>query len=466
MATSHITVRLRHRGLLPHQAAFVETVLGRSVKRVVLSSGPGLGKGMAAAALVAELFEAEPLARCLILCPATLGMYWQDLLSHRWNLAACLMNAPLYRRLQADTAGESNPWREYSLVVSSYDFAKPDNRLQDLVSATWTLVICDELHICKGLRGNLVGRLWSDAHVSRCVGLTIAPQEVEWLLGPRDVHITWLARDLQDWAGKPLLRPRTTVSASFSRTPEERQLRRTVMDGLQTTTGAEGSLVRQAIVSRMDSSLYALEQTLRRLQSRSQDVSAGEQEDGDESLELATQGGDKVLADDVVTECLSMLESVSTDSKLVAATSKIAAMLCADDGGVIVFTQFRDTAYYVASALVAEGLAAEHLSGADSLAEREMKIAHGRREPCALVCEDAAVDGVDLSFAHRILHYDLPADPMMIERRLGRVMRLAQTEDVETTVLVCEDPDDAEGNIGRLLSQRLEAFGRAFGGGI
>src|SRR5207247_509245 len=143
------------------------------------------------------------------------------------------------------------------------------------------------------------------------------------------------------------------------------------------------------------------------------------------------------------------------DSKLVTATSKIAEMLRADDGGVIVFTQFRDTAYYVASALVAEGLTAEHLSGADSLAEREMKIAHAKREPCALVCTDAAVDGVELSFAHRIVHYDVPWNPTTIERRLGRVMRLTQTEEVEITVLVCEDADDAEGDAMRRLSRRL-----------
>jgi len=68
--------------LLPHQAAFVDTVLSSASRRVVMLRGDvGLGKTTAIASAAARWLQERAGARVLVLCPAALRFQWPRCLS-------------------------------------------------------------------------------------------------------------------------------------------------------------------------------------------------------------------------------------------------------------------------------------------------------------------------------------------------------------------------------------------------
>lgn len=466
MSANERIERLRQLGLMPYQAQFVDAVLTGPAKRVVLNAPTGVGKRVAAAVLVAEAFSASPETRCLVLCPVALALQWQDLLTDRLPVPACVMTGGLYRRFQKEDAARPNPWLQHSVFVASYDFVKSPDRIDSLSQAGWTMVIFDEIHYCVGQRAKLVGRLWSDDRVSLCLGLTATAENLDSEMVTGATRVVWDRHILKDWEGKPLFRPLRMVSISFSRTPEEKRFRSVLMGALGDAAPGQRGLVHAMLVARANSSLYAIEQTLRRAAVQSSEGISLGSDDREDSAE--PEGGTvaDVLGSDMVSECLSGLESITKDAKLGAAARLIADMRRSDDSGIVVFTQFRDTAYYVSSRLAADGVPAEHLTGADSCSDRSEKMDRARRQAGVLVCTDAMAEGVDLSFAHRVVHYDLPWNPATLEQRIGRVMRLTQAHEVEVATLTCEDADDPEGSAMKRLSQKLETLRTTLGGGV
>ena len=47
-----------------------------------------------------------------------------------------------------------------------------------------------------------------------------------------------------------------------------------------------------------------------------------------------------------------------------------------------------------------------------------------------LISTDAAGESLNMQFAHIIINYDMPWNPMMVEQRIGRVDRIGQTHEV------------------------------------
>lgn len=466
MSLSERVERLRQCGFFPYQAEFIHSVLGGTAKRVVLIAPPGVGKNVTAAALVGEAVAANPETRCLVLCPAGLGLQWQGMLADCLSVPPCVMTAGLYRRLQEKDATQPNPWERNSTVIASYDFAKSPDRIESLCLATWTIVICDEIHQCVKQRAPLVRRLWSDTRIAVCLGLTATAQNFEAATGPSTANVIWNAGVIKDWSGNSLLRPRGTTMVPFIRTPEEKQFRALLARAMNDTAPSERAFVQQLLMTRADSSLYSIEQTLRRVAARSSEAPALGPDDRDDSAEPEGSNFAEVLDSRLANECLSSLDNITKDAKLGAAASLITEMCRSDKSSIIVFTQFRDTACYVSSSLAAEGIPTEHLTGADSSSERSEKIARAKREPCVLICTDAMAEGVDLSFAHRVVHYDLPWNPKMLDQRVCRVMTLTQTHEIEVTTLMCDDADDPEGNVMKRLAQRLDVLRTTLSGGI
>lgn len=466
MSTNERIDRLRQRGLLPYQAQFVDAMLTGPAKRVVLSAPFGVGKGAAAAALVAEAFAASPETRCLVLCPAALVMQWQDLLTDRLPASPRVMTAGLYRRLQEEDTTQPNPWRNHSTFVASYDFAKSSDRMESLLRAGWTIAICDEIHYCVGQRAKLVGRLWLDDSIPLCLGITATPQKIDAEMAAGTTGVVWDASVLKDWDGKPLFRPRRTIAISFQRTREEKEFRSALFEAMSRMREPRDNLARQLVLARANSSLYAIEQTLRRLLAQSTDLAMLLTQEKDDSAEPLSRGVSDLIGTDVMRACLEMLERIPKDTKLAAALGLISNMRQNEPSNIIVFTQFKDTAYYVSSSLAEEGVTVECLTGADSSTERSEKLDRAKQQPCVLVCTDAMAEGVDPSFSHRVVHYDIPWNTTTIEQRFGRVVRLTQGREIEIATLMCEDADDPESEVVRRLAQRLEEIRTALGGDV
>ena len=128
---------------LPHQiTAVYGEMLNRQPLRFLLADDPGAGKTIMAGLLIRELLIRGDLQRCLIVCPGSLAVQWQDELHHKFHLPFDILTND---RIEAARTG--NAFAEMSLVIARLDKLSRNDELQEKLQHTdWDLIICDEAH--------------------------------------------------------------------------------------------------------------------------------------------------------------------------------------------------------------------------------------------------------------------------------------------------------------------------------
>jgi SNF2 family DNA or RNA helicase len=128
---------------LPHQILAVYGImLARQPLRFLLADDPGAGKTIMAGLLIRELLVRGDVKRCLIVCPGSLSVQWQDELSQKFHLPFEILTLD---RIEAARSG--NIFTELPLLVVQLDQLSRSDRLQALLDRTeWDLVVVDEAH--------------------------------------------------------------------------------------------------------------------------------------------------------------------------------------------------------------------------------------------------------------------------------------------------------------------------------
>lgn len=145
------------------------------------------------------------------------------------------------------------------------------------------------------------------------------------------------------------------------------------------------------------------------------------------------------------------------------------------NNGVIIFSQYYDTARWVAESLSIEfsdepiGLYAGgsrsgvYLNGVFKRKEKEdIKTAVKTREIKALVGTDSASEGLNLQTLGNLINLDLPWNPTRLEQRKGRIQRIGQLNDT-VNIYNMRYKDSVEDRVHNLLSSRLESIYNVFG---
>ncbi|MFN6312023.1 MAG: DEAD/DEAH box helicase [Planctomyces sp.] len=127
----------------------------------------------------------------------------------------------------------------------------------------------------------------------------------------------------------------------------------------------------------------------------------------------------------------------------------------------LIFTEFVPTQRMLAEFLEQQGFSVVCLNGSMDLAERKRVQQQFAAEVRVLVSTDAGGEGLNLQFAHIIINYDLPWNPMRIEQRIGRVDRIGQKFPVKAFNLIFED--SVELRVQEVLEQKLETILEEFG---
>lgn len=144
--------------------------------------------------------------------------------------------------------------------------------------------------------------------------------------------------------------------------------------------------------------------------------------------------------------------------------------------GCIVFSQYYDTAFWIASELaktlplepvaVYAGAGKSGLFRDDNFAavERDdIKMAVKKRDIRLVVATDAACEGLNLQTLGTLINVDLPWNPSRLEQRLGRIKRFGQARrTVDMLNLVYHDTQDEK--VYQVLSRRLKDKFDIFGG--
>ncbi|ARV61676.1 RNA helicase [Nostocales cyanobacterium HT-58-2] len=128
---------------LPHQiTAVYGEMLTRQPLRFLLADDPGAGKTIMAGLLIRELLIRGDLHRCLVVCPGSLALQWQDELSQKFHLPFEILTND---RIEAARTG--NAFAEMPLLIVRLDKLSRNEDLQAKLAQTdWDLVVCDEAH--------------------------------------------------------------------------------------------------------------------------------------------------------------------------------------------------------------------------------------------------------------------------------------------------------------------------------
>ncbi|NJL41459.1 MAG: DUF3883 domain-containing protein [Leptolyngbyaceae cyanobacterium SM1_4_3] len=128
---------------LPHQiTAVYGEMLTRQPLRFLLADDPGAGKTIMAGLFIRELLIRGDLQRCLIVCPGSLAVQWQDELFQKFHMPFEILTND---RIEAARTG--NAFAEMPLLIIRLDKLSRNETLQAKLAQTdWDLVVVDEAH--------------------------------------------------------------------------------------------------------------------------------------------------------------------------------------------------------------------------------------------------------------------------------------------------------------------------------
>ncbi|KGT89583.1 RNA polymerase-associated protein RapA [Enterobacter cancerogenus] len=130
--------------LIPHQLHIAHDVGRRHAPRVLLADEVGLGKTIEAGMIIQQQLLAGRADRVLIVVPETLQHQWLVEMLRRFNLRFALFDDDRYTEAQHDS---DNAFETEQLIICSLDFVRRNKqRLELLADADWDLLVVDEAH--------------------------------------------------------------------------------------------------------------------------------------------------------------------------------------------------------------------------------------------------------------------------------------------------------------------------------
>ena len=127
----------------------------------------------------------------------------------------------------------------------------------------------------------------------------------------------------------------------------------------------------------------------------------------------------------------------------------------------LIFTEFVPTQSMLRDFLEQHGFSVVCLNGSMDLEERRRVQRQFAEKARILISTDAGGEGLNLQFAHIVINYDLPWNPMRIEQRIGRVDRIGQKLPVKAFNLIFED--SVELRVQEVLEEKLATILDEFG---
>ncbi|HZV18354.1 MAG TPA: helicase-related protein [Sphingobium sp.] len=515
---------------LPHQLYALNRAMSRDRIRYLLADEVGLGKTIEAGLILRELKLRGMAKRILVVAPKGLVRQWQaEMRLHFGESFQFIEPAELsaFRQWRSD---EENLWRLHDQVICSLDSVKPlegrrgwsleqlstynRERFEDLISASWDLVIIDEAHRMGGSTDQ-VARYKLGAALAEAAPylllLSATPHQGKtdqfhrlMQLLDRDsfpdessvsrerVHpfvVRTEKRVAIDAEGKPLFKPRVTrlnPVAWQDRHASQQNLYEAVTDyvrhGYNQAMAAKQRhigflmILMQRLVT---SSTAAIRTTLEKRQAlldqpqlqpslfETADVDEWAELDGQTQVDLAiqTKGWEMEKAEvDTLLDLARATEAQGTDAKAEALLELIYRLQQEENDPelkVLVFTEFVPTQAMLADFLESRGFSVATLNGSMDLEARARAQQSFARDIRVLISTDAGGEGLNLQFCHVIVNFDMPWNPMRVEQRIGRVDRIGQPHVVRAINFVLEDT--VEHRVREVLETKLAVIAEEFG---
>ncbi|TCO83422.1 ATP-dependent helicase HepA [Plasticicumulans lactativorans] len=455
--------------LLPHQLWIAHEVAGRYAPRVLLADEVGLGKTIEAGLILHQRVLTGRSARVLVLVPESLLNQWFLELRRRFNLAFSMFDEA---RCIAAAQEAGNPFLSAQLVLASIAFLTGSaERLAQAEAAGWDLLIVDEAHHLAWEAGlpspeyATVERL--AARTEGLLLLTATPEQFGEeghfarlrLLDPDRFHDldafhaeqadyraiarvvdTLLAGQAPGAADAELLRGRLGEATALDALgdADAEQARERLIEQLLDRHGTGRVLFRN--------SRSALAQFPRRvphllaLPCPAAYAALAHSPTPERAWQPAADGRPWWRFDPRVDVLLELLEH--GDKVL---------LICARKETAIDLDEALRTRSGVPAALFHEDMPLLARDRAAAwFADRD-----GAR---VLLCSEIGSEGRNFQFAQHLVLFDLPADPDLLEQRIGRLDRIGQRGDIHLHVPYLRDT--AQEALARWYDEGLDAFAR------
>jgi len=473
----------------PYQVDAAHEVLSAYEPRYLIGDEVGLGKTIEAGIIIEELIARGRAEQVLIVTPAGLRDQWQREMREKFGREYVAYDRDFIDSI--DRPGQ-NVWNAEDRIVVSIDLAKQDDLLEQLrrLEEAWDVVVIDEAH-------HLTARETSEGteRVDRYrVGEAVADNSDALLfltgtphkgkpgqfynllklldpyrfqspddITPEKVDDLMIRRmktgdSMVDADGEPMFPDRDITTVPVELAPEERELYEDLTEYISAVYTASAETDRHAAgftmviyQKRLVSSIAAITQSLR---NRRDDLEEKTAISGHVAERLNRVDASAETEADVLDQLIRAGETIEIDSKGNRLREFIDGVLEEDqDEKILVFTEYTDTLEYLRDEVLADMRVATIQGGMDQN-DRWSEIQKFEDNASVLLATDAAREGLNLQFAHIMVNYDLPWNPIRIDQRMGRLHRYGQDETVKIYNLFIENT--RESDILQLLVGKLD----------
>ena len=439
--------------LFPHQLHVAERATARDPVRWLLADEVGLGKTIEASLILNRLVHAGKVERCLVVAPDALTVQWLGELWRKYHQVFTLLDAPRLADAAGDFGPDVNPFDVHRRAVIALEMLVERPRLtEQAVRAGIDLLVVDEAQRLRRPPGHPGDAAWRATAPIAGLGrhvllLSATPLEDDahgffrllQLLRPEE-----FPEDTSFKARLALGRPLPACTSST---------RRADIGGLPPRVGIPIDLpdgtgwqlqhdvertVRRAAAPNPVAQRRKIDRVRRALASG---VALG-----------ATLNAGRGADDGALRQQVDAMDAI--DPRLAWLASQ--ASLWRDAGEkTLVFVAHRETLEMLRTALsrraqLATGVFHEELSPA----RRDTEVARFRERdgPSLLVATECGGEGRNFEFCRRLVLFDLPWKPSVVEQRIGRLDRIGRRIPVE--VVYFRPP----GGIGRDVVRLYEAL--------
>lgn len=515
---------------LPHQLYALSRAISRDRTRYLLADEVGLGKTIEAGLVLRELKLRGRVKRVLVVAPKGLVRQWQAEMRLHFSEKFQFIEPSELAAFRQWRNDEESLWRQHDQVICSLDSVKPmegrrgwsleqlnnynRERFEDLISASWDLVIIDEAHRMGGSSEQVarykLGAALAEAspyllllsgtpHQGKTDQFLRLMQLLDREAFPdessvsqdrvRPFVIRTEKREAINAEGQPLFKPRVTRLQSVAwqtRHAAQERLYEAVTDYVrhgynqalatkQRHIGFLMILMQRLVTSSTAAIRTTLERRLAVLESPQPQLSLFENTapeewaelDGQSQVDLVLQASGMELETSEVETLLDLAretEGAGTDTKAEALLELIYKLQQEESDPalkVLIFTEFVPTQAMLADYLESRGFSVALLNGSMDLDARTRAQQVFSRDVRVLISTDAGGEGLNLQFCHIIVNFDMPWNPMRLEQRIGRVDRIGQHHVVRAINFVLKDT--VEHRVRQVLEEKLEVISQEFG---
>lgn len=161
---------------------------------------------------------------------------------------------------------------------------------------------------------------------------------------------------------------------------------------------------------------------------------------------------DEISKVDSLIEKAKQVLKLEEESKLRALKEEVLSVL--EDRKLLIFTEFKDTLYYLVDKLESWGYEVTTIHGGMGMDKRVEAEKEFKENAQIMVATEAAGEGINLQFCSWMINYDIPWNPNRLEQRMGRIHRYGQEEEVFIWNMITRDT--MEGRVLERLFSKLE----------